>query len=347
MRGLPIRSAVLLVLLTLMILPGCSGRDDSSPAASDRSNASGDAEALRVGQIRTNLRPLMEAAGQLEGLPYRVNWSSFENGPQAIEAEHAGSVDIAYMADTPPIFAQAAGVAVHIVATTRAPRGARNVSLLVRRQSQVRKVTDLRGKRVAIVPGTITQYLLVEALKEVGLTYNDVEDLNLQAPEAITALQRGDTDAVVLVDPFAATAVASGAADILRTGEGLLSGSNVLVATDTALADSSRGAEIGDFLQRVKAAMDWSTKNEAAWAAVYGRVNRLPPQVARDTVRRGITHLVPIDAAAIQSQQRQEKAFYQLGLLAVELDVAKQYDDRYNPLLFPGPTRTRPVTPTR
>jgi sulfonate transport system substrate-binding protein len=299
---------------------------------------------LRIGQIRSNLRPLLEAAGQLEGLPYAVTWNSFESGPPAIEAENAGSVDIAYMADTPPVFAQAAGIAVHIVAMTRAPGGARNVSLLVRHQSPVRTVADLRGKRIAIVPGTITQYLLVEALTEAGLTYGDVHPVSLQAPEAITALRRGDTDAAVLVDPLAATAVATGVAVILRTGEGLLSGSNVFVAADTALTDPRSADAIGDFLRRTQAAIEWAANNEAAWAAVYGRINNLPPQVARDSVHRGSTHLVPIDAAAVEAQQHQADVFLQLGLLPEKVDAARQYDDRYNHLLFGDLNHS---TPTR
>jgi sulfonate transport system substrate-binding protein len=344
MRNLAGRGWWLVLLLVATALFGCSASGASNPESSHRS---GGTQSLRVAQIRTNLQPLMDAAGELDNLSYRVSWSSFENGPQAIEAERGGSVDLAYMADTPPIFAQAAGVAVHIVATTRAPRGARNVSLLVRRQSSVRTVSDLRGKRVAIVPGTITQYLLVEALKEVGLTYDAVEQLNLQGPEAITALQRGDADAAVLVDPLAATAVASGVAEVLRTGEGLLSGSNALVAADPALADRSRAAEVGDFLQRVKAAIEWSATNEAGWAAVYANVNHLPPRVARETVQRGTTHLVPIDAEAIRWQQRQADAFFQLGLLPEKLDAAKQYDARYNRRLFPNIPQRPTASPAR
>jgi sulfonate transport system substrate-binding protein len=121
----------------------------------------------------------------------------------------------------------------------------------------------------------------------------------------------------------------------------------VLVAADAALADPRCADAIGDFLQRTKAAIEWSAKNQEAWAAVYGGVNNLPPQAARDTVRRGSTRLVPIDAAAIESQQHQADAFLQLGLLPEKLDVARQYDDRYNALLFPGTNRTTPVTPTR
>ncbi|NIK61346.1 PhnD/SsuA/transferrin family substrate-binding protein [Kribbella shirazensis] len=332
-----------LLVVLLIIVPGCS--PDSPHAHPD--SVAGPADALRVGQIRSNLKPLLQAAGQLEDLPYAITWSSFENGAQAIEAQSAGSADIAYMADTPPIFAEAAGVAVHIVAMTRAPQGARNVSLLVRRGSSVRTMAGLRGKPVAIVPGTITQYLLLEALREAGLAYDDVRQLNLQAPEAITALGRGDAEAAVLVDPFAATAVSSGVADILRTGEGLLSGSNVLVATDAALADPRRAAVIGDFLQRIKAAIAWAARSEAAWAAVYARVNQLPPQVAHETVRRGTTYLVPIDGAAIQAQQRQADAFNELGLLPRRLNAAEQYDDRFNRLLFPGTDRTTPLTPSR
>jgi sulfonate transport system substrate-binding protein len=268
-------------------------------------------------------------------MPYSVEWSNFQAGPQAIEAENAGSIDLAYMADTPPIFAQAAGVQVSVVAMTMAPRGARNIALLVQPQSRITRAADLRGKRVAMVPGTVTQYLLIRALTEAQVPLDEVESAALQAPDAVTALRRGDVDAAVLVDPSAATAVHARVGRVLLTGKGLVSGSNTFVASRDALAQARKEALMGDFLHRVQVALTWARQHPIRWAKVYGRAYHLPEAVARDTVLKSAAELVPIDPDRIAAQQQQANAFQQAGMLSSHLDVAAEFDDRYNKVLFP------------
>jgi sulfonate transport system substrate-binding protein len=319
------RKPIALLLAVSAALAGCTG----DPGTPDDVGAT----VLRIGQIQTNLKPLLEAAGQLGDLGYTISWSSFPVGPPLIEAEDAGAVDLAYTADTQPILAQAAGVGVHIVAVTRAPAGAQNIALLVGRDSPVRQVSDLRGKRVAIVRGTVTQYLLMAALTEAGLTYGDVTVASLLGPDAIAALQRGKVDAIGLVDPLQAQALVAGAR-VLRSGVGLLSGSFTFVAADKALADPRRAAAIGDLLRRAKAAIAWAAHDQAGWAGVYTRLYHLPPQAAREAVRRTATQIVPIDGTVYAAQQRQADAFLELGVLGRRVQVGKEYDTRYNDLFF-------------
>lgn len=321
-----------LVALAIVLLTACTATNSSKEPAD--ANSDNRHVTLRLGEIHSNLQPLLQAADQLSGLPYSVEWSDFQDGPEAIEAENAGSIDLAYMADTPPIFAQAAGVEVSVVAMTQAPGGGRNIALLVQPQSRITRAVDLRGKRIAIVPGTVTQYLLIRALAEAQVPLDEVESVALQAPDAVAALRRGDVDAAVLVDPSAAAAVHARVGRVLLTGEGLVSGSNTFVASRDALAQDGKEARIGDFLHRVRVALTWARQHPIPWAKVYGQANHLPEAVARDTVLSSATEMVPIDPDRIAAQQQQADAFQQVGLLGSHLDVAAEFDDRYNKVLF-------------
>jgi ABC-type nitrate/sulfonate/bicarbonate transport system substrate-binding protein len=61
---------------------------------------------------------ILTAANALKGAQYTVNWQEFVGGPPIIAAETGGSVDLGDMAETPTVFAQAAGDPVKVVATT-------------------------------------------------------------------------------------------------------------------------------------------------------------------------------------------------------------------------------------
>jgi sulfonate transport system substrate-binding protein len=113
-----------------------------------------------------------------------------------------------------------------------------------------------------------------------------------------------------------------------------LSGSNVLVATQQALADPARAKELGDLLHRVQLALTWARQHAREWAKIYGATYHLPRAAALQATQRSATRLVPIDHTAIAAQQRQADAFTSVGLLKEHLDVAQEFDDRYNQALF-------------
>lgn len=92
-----------------------------------------------------------------------VKWSEFAQGPPMMEAMNAGAVDIGVVGAPPPIFAQAAGTSIVYVASSL-PNGKGHV-VLVRKDSPIGTVTDLKGKKVAVGKGTAGHYLIVKVLE--------------------------------------------------------------------------------------------------------------------------------------------------------------------------------------
>jgi sulfonate transport system substrate-binding protein len=83
-----------------------------------------------------------------------VNWvGPFPAGPQLIEAMNAGKVDIGTVGETPPIFSQAAGITEIIYIAGRVPSRGLGQGIIVRANSPIRKLADIKGKKVAFQRG--------------------------------------------------------------------------------------------------------------------------------------------------------------------------------------------------
>ncbi len=77
-------------------------------------------------------------------------------------------------------------------------------ALVVGKNSRLRHVAELRGKKIAATKGTDPYFFLLRALKDAGLTQNDVEIVELQHPDGRQALERGQVDAWAGLDPHMA-----------------------------------------------------------------------------------------------------------------------------------------------
>ncbi|NWO45113.1 ABC transporter substrate-binding protein, partial [Klebsiella pneumoniae] len=76
-----------------------------------------------------------------------VSWAEFSSGPPLLEALGAGAVDFGPTGDVPPLFAQAAGGNLVYAGTYKgSPDGS---AILVRKDSPINSLADLKGKRVA------------------------------------------------------------------------------------------------------------------------------------------------------------------------------------------------------
>jgi sulfonate transport system substrate-binding protein len=93
-------------------------------------------------------------------------------------------------------------------------------ALLVRKDSGITSVAQLRGKRVAATRGTDPFVFLARALDRNGLTTKGIEYVALQHSDGKNALLRGDVDAWAGLDPLMAQAeVESGARFLFRDGD--------------------------------------------------------------------------------------------------------------------------------
>ncbi|TIM18444.1 MAG: transporter substrate-binding domain-containing protein, partial [Mesorhizobium sp.] len=98
--------------------------------------------------------------------------------------------------EAPPIFAQAAGAP--LVYVGYEPPAPEAEAILVPKESPLKTVADLKGKKVALNKGSNVHYLLVKALEKAGLAYTDIEVNFLPPADARAAFEKQAVDAWVI-----------------------------------------------------------------------------------------------------------------------------------------------------
>src|SRR4051794_2565302 len=140
---------------------------------------------IRIGYQKYGTLILLKAKGSLETklkpLGYRVAWAEFQAGSPLLEALNAGAIDFGSVGETPPIFAQAAAGA-RLTYVAHEPPAPRGEAILVPRDSPIRTVADLKGKKVALNKGSNVHYLLVRALEQAGVGYTEIQPVFLPRP---------------------------------------------------------------------------------------------------------------------------------------------------------------------
>lgn len=318
----PLRSPLSLALLAAgLFLAGCSKSADE------------DLPTLHVADQLHAVQSVLKAAGEDQPEGYRIQWSNFVGGPGVIAAQTGGSVDVGWMAETPLVFAQAAGSPVKVVAVSRGVRSnSSNVALVVAASSPIRSAADLKGKKVGYAPGTIAQYLVARALEEEGLSLKDVEHVRIASFN--TASLDGTIDAVVTAEPVLSKSLAEGKLRVLAYGgQPLTPGFGYLVASNGALADPKRSELIGDFAVRVARAVRWQRENIDKAAQTAAKTYNVTPEIAADILERTPTRYAPIDAAVVAEHQKEADLFHRLGLIRSRVDAAKLFDNRYDTLI--------------
>ena len=121
------------------------------------------------------------------------------NGRVAMAELLAGSVDAATGSETQALINSVAEPGIRIVLSLAEAR----YRIIARRSSGIRRVEDLRGKKVAATVNTSSQYFLREMLRTAGLRESDVRSVNLEGQAMPAVLKRGDIDAVAIWEPHA------------------------------------------------------------------------------------------------------------------------------------------------
>ena len=147
------------------------------------------------------------------GPQVKVQWTSFNAGPAAIEALFAGAIDMTYVGPNPAIngYVRSNGEALRVVAGA-ASGGA---SLIVRNDSGISKAEDFHGKRVATPQfGNTQDVALRNWLNTHGLKTNDkggdVQIVPMANPDQLTLFLRKDLDAAWAPEPWATRLIHEG-----------------------------------------------------------------------------------------------------------------------------------------
>ncbi|WP_119168766.1 aliphatic sulfonate ABC transporter substrate-binding protein [Algihabitans albus] len=132
-----------------------------------------------------------------------IRWVLSLGSNKALEFLRGGSIDFGSTAGSAAIVGRASGLPIKAVYAYSKPEW---TALVVRRDSEIQSVADLRGKTVAVTRGTDPHIFLLRALAEAGLSEDDIKPVLLQHPDGYRALERGQVDAWAGLDPHMAKA---------------------------------------------------------------------------------------------------------------------------------------------
>lgn len=303
-------NAMFVWTLALLLAPFSYGQN---------SNASNNV--IRIGYQKYGTLVLLKARGTLEKhlaqIHVGVQWTEFPAGPQLLEGLNVGSIDFGIAGEAPPIFAQAAGA--DIVYVGYEPQASAGEALIVPKNSPIRNLSDLKGKKIALNKGSNVHYLLVKLLEKAGLKYSDIDAIYLAPADARAAFERGSVDAWVIWEPFLAAAQNQTGARILEGGAGLVSNHQFFLASRSYAQKHPDVVQIA--LSELAAVDDWA-KTHLSDAATA-----LEPQIGLDhatlqlALSRGGYGVKPVTDTVMAEQQLIADAFQNLHLIPKHINV--------------------------
>lgn len=282
-------------------------------------------EPLRIGYQRSST--LMSILRHNDTLEERlaehdvtISWHEFTSGLPMLESLNVGNIDIsADVADTVPIFAQAAGADLTFYAS-EAPSPA-GQALIVREDSDIQSLEDLEGKRITVTRGAGNHYLLIAALDSVGLTLDDIRVSYLPPADARAAFEQGNVDAWIAWEPFLSTTRAALDTRTITDGsDGLASYTRYYLAATPYV---ERNPEvIATVYEALDEAGRWVKENPEEAASLLSPLwGNLDPEIVQSANDSRSYDVQPATLEGLEEQQRIADAFFAADILPVEVDT--------------------------
>jgi sulfonate transport system substrate-binding protein len=257
---------------------------------------------------------------ELEKDSIKVRWVQSLGSNKALEFLNAGSIDFGSTAGAAALIGKINGNPIKSIYVYSRPEW---TALATRKDTDIGKVEDLKGKRVAVTRGTDPHIFLVRALQEAKLTEKDVKLVLLQHPDGRTALERGDVDAWAGLDPLMAAAeVESGARLFYRNAGANTWG--VLNVSEAFAKDSP--ALVERVLKAYEEARKYALANrDELKKSLVAYTKLADPVIERQLERTELTHS-SIGQAQAETILAAGLALQQAGVITPETDVRAAVD---------------------
>jgi sulfonate transport system substrate-binding protein len=279
-------------------------------------------------QAGAGIQALLDASGYIKKLPFKVTFDDFTSGTAITQAVGSGHVDIGATGDAPVVFAAAGAAPVRIVSAYRT--GYNDLSVLVRPGSGITTPAQLKGKTIAVEPGTSASYHLLRVLAKAGLTSQQVTLDNMAVPaDGLAALQSGAVQAWDVWSPYAEIAEAQGD-KVLVNGSHYGAIYSYQVASSMALKNPKLVAAIGQYLYAVNRASRWAVSHRRRWTALWAAATGLPLTVATRAIRDNTEIPIPVNSTIVASEQSLVDTFSEAGLIPRDYNFAPYVTAAFN-----------------
>lgn len=250
-------------------------------------------------------------------------------GSEATTALATGAIDVTYTGNNPALRVAATGADVKLIGISSFVRSGGSF-IVVRPDSPIRTLQDLKGRKVAYLFGTVRHSNFSKALNSVGLTMDDVQSLNLPFDASGPALVRGDIDALVETDSTAAKLVDAGQARIVMD-----TGTHPEWNVPNVISAN------GEFARKYPGILERLLKVDIELARfadahpeesikIFVNATKSSEKSVRSTYSDGRFHQDPrITDEALQSLKGEERFMAQAKLLKGSIDYGKWVDSSY------------------
>lgn len=209
-----------------------------------------------------------------------VRWVFSQGSNRSLEYLNSGSTDFASTAGLAALLSRANGAPIETLYLASRPEW---TALVVPKDSPLKSLADLKGKKIAATKGTDPYLFLLRSLREAGLKKGDVEIVHLQHPEGRVALERGQVDAWAGLDPhMAASELQAGSRLLYRN---LDFNSYGVLSTTEAFA-KAQPELVKAVLSAYEDARHWTLAHPQETAALLAKASGLPLEVAQRQLER-------------------------------------------------------------
>ena len=258
---------------------------------------------------------IAEAEGYFEEAGVEIEYVKFTSGRAALEALIGGQLDLASMAEYPPVIASLTEQPFMVVSEIASYSGNRLIST----KEKFSTLEDLAGMKVGTTRGTNVEFFTEMLLEKAGV---EAEIVSVAPPDIVPALARGDIDAGVMFPDFYAGAEKALGDDYADYISDAYISYFVLSATPEMV--ETRGEDLKGFLSAlVKAEAYIDANPEASQQAISDATEGAMPLELIQTIwpnydfaialTSGLNDLFLAEGAWVTSK----------GLIPVEMDEAK------------------------
>jgi sulfonate transport system substrate-binding protein len=311
--------ALLAGVLGLLPLPAAAVGPEPAPLAPPVQ--------LTVGYQKVgHLAPVILVADELKKLGVDLKLVEFVRYADARTALLAGSLDAASVgpADLAISLAQGSGNVVGLMGVGSSPK-----YVIGRKGVRFDSWDDLKGKKIAIAPGSAVWFQFAATLVERGIPYSSFEAVNIQGGGANfdQALKKGDVDGLVTWEPFESIPAMEGYGFFAK---GLEYGSSKTVGAELGMFMASKQAADGKraalerFVWAYLKKQEELGKSPSKFAEAYAQLSGMAPDIAAQA-----SQIIKLGEVISPEQiKRQAKGFAELGV--IQKDVSDQIDAHWD-----------------
>ena len=189
---------------------------------------------------------------------YKMERREINIGPAVAEAMAANQIDIGQLGMAVIVTAAGRGLPAKIVVNT----GIAGEGVVVRKDSGITKMADLRGKTIAIpAKGNMQDFVVRRGLEKAGLDpAKDVKFIEIAGPDQKQALLAKHVDAITLWEPLVTDAVLAGG-HLLASGQDIYPGHDNDTISASVQAIKNHPDAVRAIVQTVVQAQQWVMDN--------------------------------------------------------------------------------------